>query len=92
MRKALPLFLIAACFLTGCSKSKSSSASANAVGTATSADDQVQKKLQELAGSGAKNCGLLKSQVPGEMETGSKSLLSPQKQRAHFMWNTNCPA
>jgi len=84
MRKALPLFLIAACFLTGCSKSTSSSASANAAGAASSADDLVQKKLQELAGGGAKNCGVLKSQVPAEMEAVSKCAMDASKAKTPF--------
>jgi len=84
MSKALPLFLIAACMLTGCSKSKSSAASANAVGAAASADDPVQKKLQELAGSGAKNCGLLKSQVTGELDAASKCAVDASKAKTPF--------
>lgn len=83
MRKALPLFLIAACILTGC-KSKSSAASANSAGAATSADDPVQKKLQELAGSGAKNCGLLKSQVAGELDAASKCAVDASKAKTPF--------
>ena len=83
MRKALPLFLIAACIMTGC-KSKSSAASGNAVGAATSSDDPVQKKLQELAGSGAKNCGLLKSQVPGEMDAAGKCAVEASKAKTPF--------
>ena len=82
MCKALPLFLIAACFLMGCSKSKSSTASA--AGAAASADDPVQKKLQEIAGSGAKNCGLLKSQANGEAEAASKCAVEASKAKTPF--------
>ncbi|MFI5114881.1 MAG: hypothetical protein ACHP7J_07030 [Terriglobales bacterium] len=84
MRQALPLFLIAACFLTGCSKSKSSAVSANAAGAATSGDDPVQKKLQDLAGGGARNCGLLKSQVPAEMDAVSRCALDASKSKTPF--------
>ena len=83
MRKALPLFLIAACFLTGC-KSKSSSASANGAGAAAYADDPVQKKLQELAGSDAKNCGLLTAQAPAEMDAASKCAVDASKSKSPF--------
>ena len=84
MRQALPLFLIAACFLTGCSKSKSSAASANTAGAATSGDDPVQKKLQDLAGGGARNCGLLKSQVTAELDAASKCAVDASKAKTPF--------
>jgi len=83
MHKALPLFLIAACILTGC-KSKSSSASANAPGAVASSDDPVQKKLLELAGGSAKNCGLLRAQVPAEMEAASKCAVDASKAKSPF--------
>jgi hypothetical protein len=83
MRKALPFFLIAACMLAGC-KSKSSGAAANGAGTPTSSDDPVQKKLQELAGSGGKNCGLLKSQVVAEMDAASKCAVDAAKAKTPF--------
>ena len=83
MNKALPLFLIAACILTGC-KSKSSGASASFAGNVASADDPVQKKLQELAGGGAKNCGLLKSQATAEMDAASKCAVEASKARTPF--------
>ena len=84
MRKALPLFLIAACFLTSCSKSKSSTDSANAAGAATSGDDPVQKKLQELAGGGAKNCGLFKLQVRAELDSASKCAVDASTAKTPF--------
>lgn len=84
MRKALPLFLIAACFLAGCSKSKSSTDSANAAGAASSGDDPVQKKLQELAGGGAKNCGFFKSQVRAELDAASKCVVDASTAKAPF--------
>jgi len=83
MRKALPLLLIAACLLTGC-KSKSSAASSNAAGAAASADDPVQKKLLELAGSDAKNCGLLKSQGTSEMDAAGKCAVEASKAKTPF--------
>jgi hypothetical protein len=85
MRYAIPLFLIAASLLTGC-KSKSSTASANAPAAwATApADDPVQKKLQELAGSGAKNCGFLASQTGPEVGTASKCAMDAAKAKSAF--------
>ena len=84
MNKALPLFLIAACLLTGCNKSKSSATSANSGGAAVSSDDPVQKKLQELAGSGAKNCGVLKSQATAEMDAAGKCAVEASKTKTPF--------
>ncbi|MBZ5664306.1 MAG: hypothetical protein LAO30_06840 [Acidobacteriia bacterium] len=84
MRRVLPLFLIAACFLSSCSKTKSSSTSADASGAASSSNDPVQKKLQELAGSGAKNCGLLTVQVPAEMEAASKCAMDAARTKSPF--------
>ncbi len=84
MRKSLPLFLIAACFLIGCGKSKSSTASANAPGAASSPDDAVQKKLQELAGSGAKNCGFFKAQVRPELDAASQCVVDAAKAKVPF--------
>jgi hypothetical protein len=83
MRKALPLFLIAACFLMGC-KSKFSPASSNTAGAATSADDPVERKLQELAGSGAKHCGHLKAQSPGDLDAASKCAVDASKAKTPF--------
>ena len=83
MRTALPLFLIAASMLTGC-KSKSSTASANGAGNAATANEPVQKKLRELAGAGAKDCGVLKSQVAAEIDTASKCAVEAAKAKAPF--------
>ncbi len=85
MHKALPLFLIDAFCLTGCDKSKSSSAAANApAAAANSGDDLVQKKLQELAGANAKNCGFLKTQGTAELEAASKCAMDSAKANAPF--------
>jgi hypothetical protein len=81
MRRVLPLFLIAACVLTGC-KSKPSAASGNAPTTST--DDPVQNKLQELAGSGAKNCGHLKAQAPADLDAAGKCAVDASKAKTPF--------
>jgi len=84
MRIAIPLLVVAACLLNGCDKSKSSSTPANAMGVASSSSDPVQKKLQELAGSGATNCGLLKTQVPAEMQAVSTCAMNAGKSKTPF--------
>jgi hypothetical protein len=82
MHKILPLFLIAACFLTACSKSQPSGSAAGAV--AASSNDPVEKKLQELAGGAAKSCGLLKAQVPAEMQAASQCAMDAAKAKTPF--------
>lgn len=84
MRIVIPLFTIAVCLLTGCDKSKSSTVPANVAGVTIPSNDPVQKKLQELAGSGATNCGDLKSQVPAEMQTVSKCAMDAGKSKTPF--------
>ena len=84
MRKVVPLFLIAACLLTGCGKSKSSTASGDSAGATSSPNDPVQKKLQELAGGGATNCGFFKSQVRTELDAASKCATDASKAKTPF--------
>jgi hypothetical protein len=84
MNRTLPWFLIAVCLLAGCSKSKPSTASGNAAAAAPSSNDPVQNKLQELAGSGAKNCGHLKAQAPADLDAASKCALDASKTKAAF--------
>jgi hypothetical protein len=84
MHKAVPVLLIAACCLTGCSQSKLSAPSASGPGAAVSSDDPVQKKLQELAGATAKSCGLFKSQVRAELDAASQCVMDASKARAPF--------
>jgi len=83
MHKVLTVVLIAVISLMGCSKSKSSAAPGGS-GTTTSVDDPVQKKLQELAGSGAKNCGLLTSQAAADLEPASKCAMDAAKAKSPF--------
>lgn len=83
MRIAIALLAITACLMAGCDHSKSS-APANITGTTSPSNDPVQIKLQELAGSGATNCGFLKSQVPAEMETVSRCAMDAAKSKAPF--------
>lgn len=85
MRIVISMFLVSACLLTGCDKTKSSSASApENAGGATASDDPVQKKLQELAGGGATNCGFLKSQGRPELDAASKCAMDAAKAKTPF--------
>jgi len=77
VRKALALLVIAAASV-GCSKSSApSAASANP-------NDPVEKKLQELAGSGATNCGHFKAQVLDQMEAAGKCGMQAAQQKRPF--------
>jgi hypothetical protein len=66
MNKTLLLGLIAAACLTGCNKSSTSAAPAKP-------DDAVQRKLKELAGSGATDCGRLDIKAANEQLTSASS-------------------
>lgn len=65
MRKVLFVLVLLPAFLIGCKKSSAPS------GTASAPADAVQNKLQELAGSGATDCGRYKSQAPDQMKIAS---------------------
>lgn len=78
MRKAL---LIASLLpLIACSKSSAPGSSA----AAGNANDPVEKKLMELAGSGASNCGHLKSQGIPEMDAAGKCVMQATQQKKPF--------
>ena len=83
MHKVLVVVLIAVSCLTGCSKSNSS-ATAGGSSPAVSADDPVQKRLQELAGGGAKNCGVFSSQAAGDLGPASKCAMDAANAKNPF--------
>lgn len=83
MHKVLTVVLIAVIALMGCNKSKSSTASGGS-STTVSTDDPVQKKLQELAGGSAKNCGLLTSQAAADLEPASRCAMDAAKAKNPF--------
>ncbi len=83
MHKVLSVVLITGLFLAGCNKSRSAAASGSSNATVSS-DDPVQKKLQELAGSGAKNCGAVSSQAAADVEPVSKCAMDSAKNKAPF--------
>jgi len=82
------LCLVSACALLGCSKPTPSTTTASSTmptNAATGAtDDPVQKRLQELAGSNQINCGILKSQVPAELDAAGKCAMAAAKARTPF--------
>ena len=65
MQKTLIILTVAAVCLSGCKKSTIPSESAAQSG------DAVQQKLQELAGSGATDCGRPQSQAPEPVKSAS---------------------
>lgn len=78
MRKAL--LMVALLPLIACNKSSAPGSSA----AAGNPNDPVEKKLLELAGSGASNCGHLKAQVVAEMDTAGKCVMQAAQQRKPF--------
>src|ERR1700691_2943596 len=90
--RRFPLFVIAFCLLTGCTKPKSSQPAVAEVPGSTlapdepsaSSDDPVHKRLVELAGSSATNCGVFKSSVLAELHSGSQCAETACKTRAPF--------
>ncbi|MBI3474178.1 MAG: hypothetical protein HY010_00460 [Acidobacteria bacterium] len=91
MLKLNALLLIALLWLCGCSKSAptspatgSSASNMSNASAPVSADEPVDKKLQELAGSGATNCGHLKSQTVPEMDAAGKCVMQGAQQKKPF--------
>jgi hypothetical protein len=76
MRRIIVIALVSAACLTGCRKSSS----------AKSGGDAVDQKLQQLSGSGAADCGRLKSATPDQMNTASNCAMSAaQKKQAFYV-------
>src|SRR5438876_9601855 len=82
MNSIMPIFLMAILFLTACNKSSTPS-TANPNSPAPFSD-AVGTKLQELAGSGATNCGRLQSQTPAEMEPAAKCAMDAAGKKQPF--------
>lgn len=81
MHRALIVFMIAIAGFTGCHQSSSSSASSSKPA------DAVQQKLQELAGSGATDCGRLSMQAqarPDALKTASGCALQAAQNKRPF--------
>ncbi len=84
MHRILPILLIAVCVSSGCKSSSPSSTSATNAASAPNANDAVAVKLSELAGSGATNCGRLKTQGSNEMDAASKCAIQAAQQKRSF--------
>jgi len=90
--RRFPLFVIDFCLLTGCTKPRSSEPAVAEVPGSTlapaepsaSSDDPVQIRLVELAGSSATNCGVFKSSVLAELNSGSQCAENAFKTRTPF--------
>jgi len=80
MHKILPIILIAVISMTGC-KSKHTSSPSSSIAVP---NDPVQEKLLELAGGGAKNCGVLTSQADADLATASKCAMDAAKAKDAF--------
>lgn len=87
MHKSLFVFVIACCFLVGCKKSgTSSTTSASSPSPASSANpnDAVQKKLAEIAGGDAANCGRFQTQASDEVSAAGKCAMDAAQQKRPF--------
>jgi len=81
MQKTLIGFVMVALSLAGCNQSPASPASSGTSG------DAVQRKLQELAGNGAADCGRLKpsaQEKPDQLEAASTCVMGAAKKRQAF--------
>ncbi len=81
MRNTIALALIfTVAVLSSCKKSQ------NAPAAASKPADAVQQKLQELAGSGATDCGRPQSQAPGDVQPASDcAMKSAQSKKAFYV-------
>ena len=77
MKKVLA-FLIFALLLVNCDKDSVPPAKSSASG------DPLQRKLQEIAGSGATDCGRLKSQAPDQLEPAGNCAMAASKKKQAF--------
>ena len=77
MQKVLAL-LIVALLLVNCDKAPAPPASSSA------SADPLQRKLQELAGSGATDCGRLKTQAPDQLDTAGNCAMGAAKKKQAF--------
>lgn len=75
---------------SACNKSKSPDQPQNAAPSA-SKSDATQKKLQEIAGSGATDCGSPKSQQPADVEPASKCAMQAAQNKQAFYVRYDLP-
>jgi len=96
MHKTLFVTLLGVCVLSACKSaapgSGASSASASpASSSSTNVNDAVEKKLVEMAGSGATNCGRLSSQATSDMDAASKCATQAAQQKHAFYVGYDMP-
>jgi hypothetical protein len=78
MQKKLVILAVAAVCLSGCKKSSTP------YGSAVKSGDAVQQRLQELAGSGATDCGRLQSQAQDHMKLASDCAMQAAQSKHPF--------
>jgi len=78
MQKTVIILTIAAICLSGCKKSKTPS------GSTANTGDAVQQKLQELAGSGATDCGRVQSHEQEHLKPASDCALQAARSNHPF--------
>ncbi len=79
MRTSLIAIVLAASLLAACSKSSAPSSAA-----AAKPGDAVTQNLQQLAGSGATDCGRIESQDPSKLKPAGDCALSSAKDKKAF--------
>lgn len=87
MNKTLSIVLFATCLFSACKSSGPSSTSSPAAAAPPSkaaANDAVDKKMLEIAGNNAANCGRLSSQASADLEAASKCATQAAQQRHPF--------
>ncbi len=85
MKSIVTVALLTVFALCGCNKSHNGSQASSHPADAT------QKKLQELAGSGATDCGSPKSQQPADVEPASKCALQAAQNKQPFYVRYDLP-
>jgi len=87
MNKAPSVLLFAVCFLSACKSSgpgSTTSPASSSTPSVAASNDAVDKKMLDLAGSGASNCGRLSSQATADLEGASKCAMQAAQQKRAF--------
>ena len=91
MKKTVSFLFLTILSLSACGKPSKSSAESSTPAVSASAGDAVDKKLQELAGAGATNCGRLQSQVPAPMDAAAKCAMQASGKKQPFYISYELP-
>ena len=85
MHRTFVVVLVSCCFLIGCKKSGTApSTSASLPASSANPNDAVGKKLTEIAGRDATNCGRFQTQDSNEMLESSKCAMDAAQQKHPF--------